>query len=516
VLKFARSEPRTAGFRAHSERLRSDEFTQPFTPETLDTTDPREAFPMKSRSAQSRAMIVLLFAGLPIATATSASAATSVYDGHNRLVSTQNGGKTTTYAYDGLGNLVRRCVNGACTELVVDDSTEFARVVGEIPLGGEGATTTYAYGPTGLAAQGGTTVVYPMADSIGTVRGLVDPSGKVVGRRATDAYGATRALVGLASSIGYAGEFTGAEDGNIWLRARMYDPSVGRFDQRDTFEGFLGRGASLNRYSYTENNPVNRIDPSGHHAYPTRNTSLGYRLKVLREILLSGGNADVIGGEVFEKALEAENAGIHDVDLSVDDSWRVLYQIRRNSDSAYLIDKAAEELPLGTERILGQPDAADKRSFGTAVTGAWQIKVRKDATGNVYVSPHKKWTYEDNPDRETRLSIEVWIGRTAGGGNYEIQISGKEVSLSSFSHRGQSTLSAGLSGAGHVDPSDSPGASAAGRMDLPGNSGSPGNGVGAPGVGQRPCLPAQMRLPSIQGSMRPGRFPPMRVPGIRF
>ena len=45
-----------------------------------------------------------------------AQAATSVFDGANRLVSTTEGATTVTYAYDGLGNLAKRCVNGTCTD----------------------------------------------------------------------------------------------------------------------------------------------------------------------------------------------------------------------------------------------------------------------------------------------------------------------------------------------------------------------------------------------------------------
>jgi RHS repeat-associated protein len=201
--------------------------------------------------------------GTLLAAQSTASAATSVFDGANRLVSTTEGSTTVTYAYDGLGNLAKRCVNGACTDLVLDDSSSLAQVVGEAPAGAA-TPTTYAYGPAGVVAQRGAASFYPMTDSLRSVRGLADATGALSGRRATDAFGATRGLVGAASGIGYAGEFTGAEDGKVWLRARSYDPKTGRFDQRDTFAGFASRGASLNRYSYTEGNPMNYSDPSGH------------------------------------------------------------------------------------------------------------------------------------------------------------------------------------------------------------------------------------------------------------
>jgi RHS repeat-associated protein len=48
------------------------------------------------------------------------------------------------------------------------------------------------------------------------------------------------------------------------FRARMYDPLLGRFVQPDTIIPGAGNPQAWNRYSYTTNNPVNYIDPSGH------------------------------------------------------------------------------------------------------------------------------------------------------------------------------------------------------------------------------------------------------------
>jgi RHS repeat-associated protein len=46
-------------------------------------------------------------------------------------------------------------------------------------------------------------------------------------------------------------------------RARYYDPSNGRFNQRDTFQGNGYDPQSLHKYAYASCDPVNRIDPSG-------------------------------------------------------------------------------------------------------------------------------------------------------------------------------------------------------------------------------------------------------------
>uniref|UniRef100_UPI0010F7B51C RHS repeat-associated core domain-containing protein n=1 Tax=Chitinivorax sp. B TaxID=2502235 RepID=UPI0010F7B51C len=47
--------------------------------------------------------------------------------------------------------------------------------------------------------------------------------------------------------------------GLIYYRARWYDPSIGRFTQRDP----SGLAGGLNPYAYVDGDPINNIDPSG-------------------------------------------------------------------------------------------------------------------------------------------------------------------------------------------------------------------------------------------------------------
>ena len=66
----------------------------------------------------------------------------------------------------------------------------------------------------------------------------------------------------------YCGEYYDSETGTIYLRARHYNPSNGRFTQRDSFAGKQGDPLSLNLYTYCHNNPIIGIDPSGHTTMP--------------------------------------------------------------------------------------------------------------------------------------------------------------------------------------------------------------------------------------------------------
>lgn len=51
--------------------------------------------------------------------------------------------------------------------------------------------------------------------------------------------------------------------GDYYLRARYYDPTMGRFLSQDPLEGNDNDPVSLHRYLYASADPVNRIDPGG-------------------------------------------------------------------------------------------------------------------------------------------------------------------------------------------------------------------------------------------------------------
>jgi RHS repeat-associated protein len=99
------------------------------------------------------------------------------------------------------------------------------------------------------------------------VRATTDAAGHVTASYRTDEYGVvTEAAGGGGQPFGFTGEQRDAT-GLVYLRARMYDPNVGRFMQRDTYPGGMGSSIGLHRYAYVGNNPINATDPSGHDPY---------------------------------------------------------------------------------------------------------------------------------------------------------------------------------------------------------------------------------------------------------
>ena len=61
----------------------------------------------------------------------------------------------------------------------------------------------------------------------------------------------------------FTGEQLDPNSNLYYLRARYYDPEVGRFNSRDPFAGSLSDPVSLHKYLYAQNNPVFYVDPTG-------------------------------------------------------------------------------------------------------------------------------------------------------------------------------------------------------------------------------------------------------------
>jgi RHS repeat-associated protein len=186
-------------------------------------------------------------------TAPASSAVPYGYDQANRLTNFNSG--AATYAYDGNGMRASKTVAGVGTAFTWD-------VSGGLPLAVKAGTTSYVYGPGGLpleqVASDGTTQ-WLFHDQLGSTRALTDSSGAVVGTWAYDPYGKVVASSGTATTpFGFTGEWTDAETGFVYLRARYYDPATGQFLSRDPLAAITGSA-----YGYVFGDPLNGIDPSG-------------------------------------------------------------------------------------------------------------------------------------------------------------------------------------------------------------------------------------------------------------
>jgi RHS repeat-associated protein len=195
------------------------------------------------------------------------------YDAENRLVKvTKPDGTTITLAYDADGNRVKKVVdapgtaNDSTTLYLVDDRnpTGYAQVIEE--RNGAGATTvTYTYGLDLVSQRRGTKVDYYGYDGLGSVRYLTDEAGAVTDTYTYDAFGIQIASTGTTPNVNrYTGEQWDENLSLYYLRARYYQPQLGRFWTMDSYEGSQSDPLSLHKYLYCQANPVMMVDPSGH------------------------------------------------------------------------------------------------------------------------------------------------------------------------------------------------------------------------------------------------------------
>jgi len=132
-----------------------------------------------------------------------------------------------------------------------------ANVVAQSMFGAQGLVSRNTQA-NGLSSAG--TLWYAF-DERGNVSARTGSSGGVASSDLSDAFGNVTSTGGpdVFGFGGQAGYYTDAETGLILCTHRHYDPQQGRFLTRDP----LGYAGGINLYSYTANNPVNRMDPSG-------------------------------------------------------------------------------------------------------------------------------------------------------------------------------------------------------------------------------------------------------------
>ncbi|WP_139489601.1 polymorphic toxin-type HINT domain-containing protein [Brevibacillus dissolubilis] len=188
------------------------------------------------------------------------------YDALNRLTKAQVGETEATYTYYP-GNLrASKTVDGKTTQYIYMDGL----ILEELDEKGN-VTARNIWGNDLILRHDAQTnqSVYYLYNSHGDVVKVIDKkTGEVLNQYEYDAWGNpspdVQADEQMNNPFRYSGEPYDSETGFYYLRARFYDPSVGRFITEDTLKGQVDNPLSLNRYTYVLNNPLQYIDPTGH------------------------------------------------------------------------------------------------------------------------------------------------------------------------------------------------------------------------------------------------------------
>ncbi|WP_289804810.1 RHS repeat-associated core domain-containing protein, partial [Dubosiella newyorkensis] len=171
------------------------------------------------------------------------------YDGEGLRAELEENGRLVRFIYDG---------DKAVLEGTDENTIRHIRGYELVSSDSEAAKTYYHYA----------------SDELGSITHVTDEDGNVLNRYEYDAFGNfTLKEETVENRFGFAGEQYDPAANLYYLRARFYNPVIGRFIQEDTYYG-----DGLNLYTYCHNNPVGYIDPSGHTTWdcPNKQTAIQY------------------------------------------------------------------------------------------------------------------------------------------------------------------------------------------------------------------------------------------------
>jgi RHS repeat-associated protein len=201
-----------------------------------------------------------------------------VFDADNRLIEVRKGSSQATatlaasYGYDADGQRVRKTTPAETTHFLIDPTTTWPQVALEKSVTVNGTqATAYVWGDTlRQQVRGGQGTLFgsqaeslvPVQGHLGTTMAALSGGASVVEGYESSAFGEpTNASPRVSHQ--YTGEYWDAQAGMTYLRARWYEARIGRMPSLDPAAAQGGRPSSQNRYAYAQADSVNRKDPSG-------------------------------------------------------------------------------------------------------------------------------------------------------------------------------------------------------------------------------------------------------------
>ncbi|HEV2521916.1 MAG TPA: RHS repeat-associated core domain-containing protein [Candidatus Acidoferrales bacterium] len=185
---------------------------------------------------------------------------TITYDGEGRAVTASGGLGSGTYTYDGNGLRVKKVASSTTTVYIFSG----AKVIAEYANGAAPSSPTreYVYAGGALLARidsSGTN--YYHQDHLSN-RMVTNSSGSVVAEMGHFPFGESW-YNATNDKLYFTTYEYDSESGNHYAMARYHVSRLGRLSSPDPLAGSTANPQSLNRYSYSINDPANLTDPSG-------------------------------------------------------------------------------------------------------------------------------------------------------------------------------------------------------------------------------------------------------------
>ena len=186
----------------------------------------------------------------------------------NRLAEVAGPKGTISFAYDGDGNRISSVRNNHHRSYVNDVRSRYPEAIAK--YSGE-STTDFVRGMDLVAAIEGSKAKYVDYDALDSTANSTDFNGGDTTSYSFDPWGQLL-REGRREEwpdgrddvpVEFAGHIIDKGDDIYYMRARFYDPAVGRFLSPDPLGARFASPYDQNRYAYARNNPLRFVDPSG-------------------------------------------------------------------------------------------------------------------------------------------------------------------------------------------------------------------------------------------------------------
>ena len=148
-----------------------------------------------------------------------------------------------------------------------------------------------------------------------------------------------------------------------YLRARFYNPVIGRFTQEDTYYG-----DGLNLYQYCQANPVGYVDPSGHNCETTQS-----RYNSNEEQHPKANAADAYQSATEKKSVKKDGSESGSNTVNPKDVNFMQSSIKNQT---------------GEHTVLGNAEAL--KSGALKATDLPEIRIWQDADGKLWTLDHRR------------------------------------------------------------------------------------------------------------------------------
>jgi RHS repeat-associated protein len=234
---------------------------------------------------------------------TGIGATSFTYNGKGDRLQVTRGGTVTKYIYDARGNILAEA----------DASNNITRYY------------IYGAGLLGMITAANASYCYHYDGNANTIA-ITDAGRNVVNAYAYDPFGKVlNQFEAVAQPFKFVGQFgvMAEPEGFYYMRARYYDPVVGRFISEDPI-GF--GGGDVNLYAYVKNNVIMLNDPLGLAAgdpYKTANAAaLAARADIYSRVGKNQSLSVEFGGYIYKMS----NAGYSYTEPRTDYSWETVWQ----------------------------------------------------------------------------------------------------------------------------------------------------------------------------------------------